>query len=50
MPCDIDAWIQRQLAAAPPLSQATKAKLAALLSGRPAPGADEPARRADEAA
>jgi hypothetical protein len=27
-------WVERQLAAAPPLSQATKDKLAALLAGR----------------
>ncbi len=32
MPCDLNEWIQRQLAAAPPLSPATRTRLAALLT------------------
>jgi hypothetical protein len=42
MPCDLDDWIRRQLAAAPPLSQAMRDRLAALLAN-PTPRADEAA-------
>ena len=34
----LEEWVQRQLATAPPLSQATRDKLAALFAGRPAHG------------
>jgi hypothetical protein len=40
----ITEWAERQLSAFPPLSQATKDKLAALLSAAPAP--DRSPRRA----
>jgi len=50
MPSDLDEWVRRQLEAAPPLSQATRSRLAALLSSQPAPRADVPAPSADEAA
>lgn len=43
MPCDLDEWVQRQLATAPPMSQATRDRIAALFAGQPAPGADEAA-------
>ena len=33
-------WVEHQLATAPPLSQATRDRLAALLAGQPAPAAD----------
>ena len=46
----VTQWVERQLATAPPLSHATRDRLAALLTSQPAPGADEPARRADKAA
>ena len=39
----VTEWVERQLAAAPPLSRATRDRLAALLAGRPAHGADEAA-------
>lgn len=43
MPCDLNEWVQRQLAAAPPLSPSQRDRLAALLAGQPAPAADEAA-------
>jgi hypothetical protein len=46
----LEEWVDRQLAAFPPLSQATKDKIAALFSGSPAPATDRPASPADEAA
>jgi hypothetical protein len=43
-------WIERQLATAPPLNQATRDRLAALLASPSEPHADKSAHRACEAA
>jgi len=50
MPSDIDEWVERQIAKFPPLSQATRDRLAALLAGQPARDASEPTPDADRAA
>jgi hypothetical protein len=47
---DIEEWLQRQLALAPPLSPAMRDQLAALFSGLPVDDADQFAHYTGEAA